>query len=135
MLQYNLKRIFKFRAIDKPYTYLTLHGFSSNFASKVVQNKLVRMNNREIEHMCLILRCTPSDLFEWIPDEGSPVDENHPMNKLKTSGNEIDFNKSMRSVPMEKMDELRKIINEKIKEYEQPGQTTSDQDELESSEG
>ena len=87
------------------------------------------MNNREIERMCLILRCTPSDLFEWIPEEGVPVDDNHPMHKLRTTGKEIDFNKSMRSVPMEKMDELRKIINDKIKEFEEPDKISSDGDE------
>jgi hypothetical protein len=48
---------------------------------------------RELERLCLVLQCTPNDFYEWIPEEDSGTDANHPLNAIKKSKKVIDLTK------------------------------------------
>lgn len=117
MLRYNFSRMFKARGIEKPAVYLKSVGFSVNFAVKVKNNKVVRINLRELEKLCLVLQCTPNDFYEWIPDKNTQTDANHPLNKIKKSEKVIDLTKMLNSIPLDCLDEIESVITEKVKSY------------------
>lgn len=118
MLAYNFPRIFKARGIEKPFAYLTSQGFSDSFASKVKRNNVKRLNPGELEKLCVILRCTPNDLLEWTEDGSFDLDETHPMRKLKKPEKIQDLSKTIHSIPLDKVEEINEMINEKIRDYD-----------------
>ena len=68
MLTFNFSRIFKARGIDKPFSYLVKVGYSDNFATRIVNNRIKRLDLADLEKLCELLQCTPNDLLEWIPE-------------------------------------------------------------------
>jgi len=72
------QRIFKARGIERPYTYLVNSGFGNNLATRMKKNKVMHLQLRTIEKMCLLFRCTPNDLIEWIPDDSQTMDKDSP---------------------------------------------------------
>ncbi|MFC2138148.1 helix-turn-helix domain-containing protein [Bacteroidota bacterium] len=114
MLSYNFNRIFKARAVEKPFTYLRNAGFSDKFATKIKNNKIARINLREIERLCILLRCTPNDFFEWTPDKDNQIDSEHPIYKIKKSDKVVDITKTLNSVPLDQLDEIEEMIKNKI---------------------
>ena len=116
MLFYNFDRIFKARAIDKPFSFLKSYGFSSSFSSKVKQNQIGRLNSRELERLCLCLKCTPNDLMEWKPDSDVVIDEEHPIYKLHRPEALTDMTRLLNSIPLEKVEEINQIIQQKLNE-------------------
>jgi len=117
MLIYNFDRVFKARGIERPFTYLIKAGFSDNFATKVKNNKLVRIHLRELEKLCLLLRCTPNDFCEWVPDNDANIDSGHPIHMIRKSDKVVDMTKTLNSVPLGQLDEIEEMIQEKIKRY------------------
>lgn len=118
MLIYNFDRIFKARGIIRPFSYLKNAGFSDNFATKVKNNKVARLNLREIERLCVLLRCTPNDFYVWTPDKNTQVDSEHPLNKIKRSDKVVDLTRMLNSIPLEQLDEVELLIKEKIEKGE-----------------
>ncbi len=114
MLQYNFTRIFYARGIEKPSSYLQKNGFSENFTRKIISGDVRALRLSSLEKLCLILQCTPNDVIEWIPDEGSKVDEKHPLNKIKKNDKVVDILKTLNSVPIDMLEKIEKVIKENI---------------------
>jgi len=121
MLTYNIQRIFKARGVEKPYSFLRQHGFSNNFASRLKQNNIYRIDPRELEKLCVILHCTPNDLLEWTDDGEYTIDGSHPLRKLMSPDKNVDMNKTINSIPLNKVAEIEDLIKAKLKEYEGEG--------------
>ena len=115
MLTYNFKRVFRARAIDKPFSFLKRNGFSDNFATKISNNRSKRINLSELERLCLILKCAPNDFFQWDQDETCEIEESHPLNELKKTKDESDLMTTLNSLPLGKMKEINNLIKENIK--------------------
>ncbi|WP_068472900.1 helix-turn-helix domain-containing protein [Saccharicrinis aurantiacus] len=116
MLQYNFDRIFKARGIARPYSFLLKHGFSGNLATRIKNNKVLRIDLHHIEHLCLLLKCTPNDFIQWIPNNDSNVDNNHPLYQMKLPSEEVNLVKTINSIPLGKLEEIEKLIKESIKD-------------------
>lgn len=116
MLTYNFDRIFKAKSIEKPFTYLCQSGFSSNFASKIKNNKINRLSLDLLERLCIALGCTPNDFLEWKPGKGELLAGNHPLHELRRTDKIIDITKTLNSLPLSKLEEIERLINEKGKE-------------------
>lgn len=114
MIIYNFERIFKARGIDKAFAYLKRAGFSDSLASKVKNNKIARLNLPTIEKLCILLRCTPNDFMEWIPDKNNSVDAEHPIYKIKQTDKVIDLTKTLNSIPIDQLDAIEQLIKNEI---------------------
>jgi hypothetical protein len=44
------------------------------------------------------------------------VDENQPLNKIKTSNIEVSLSKMIRNIPLDRLKDIEKLIAESIKE-------------------
>ena len=114
MIVYNFTRVFKARGIEKPFAYLKKAGFSDSLASKLKNNKIVRLNLPTIERLCILLRCTPNDLMEWTPDTNNSVDSEHPLYKIEKTNKVVDITKTLNSVPIEKLEAIEQLIKNEI---------------------
>ena len=114
MITYNFDRVFKARGIDKPFSFLKRAGLSDSFASRVKNGKVSRLDLKMIERLCLILRCSPNDFMEWMPDDDNQVDKDHPINLIKKTDKVVDITKTLNSVPLDKLDEVDDIIKKYI---------------------
>jgi DNA-binding Xre family transcriptional regulator len=114
MIEYNFERIFKARGINKPFTYLVKAGFSDNFATKIKNHRVKRIGLKELEKLCIILRCTPNDFYQWTPDANDKTDKKHPLNQIRKSDKVIDLTKTLNSVPLGDLEEIEALIKDKI---------------------
>jgi hypothetical protein len=114
MLYFNFTRLFKARGIDKPAGYLVKNGFSDNFATKVVRNSFRRMDLSNIERLCTLLRCTPNDILQWVPDSSDIDIANHPLSPLHQTDKVMDLTRTLHSLPFDKLLEIEKIIQSEI---------------------
>jgi len=114
MLQYNFKRVLKARGIENYTVYLQSFGFSQEFSRKIVNGKARIIRLSSLEKLCIILQCTPNDVIEWIPDNDSKVEENHPLNKKKKNEKVVNILKTLNSVPIDKLEKIEQIIKESL---------------------
>ncbi|HBH22802.1 MAG TPA: hypothetical protein DDY13_05200 [Cytophagales bacterium] len=110
MLQFNLQYIFDLRGIDKPFSFLKRHGFTHAVAQSMSTGNLKSLRTNQIEKLCEILQCTPNDLLEWVPDKKSDDHQKHPLFKLKRAHSAVNIRKALKDFPVEKLDELEKVI-------------------------
>lgn len=115
MINFNFERVFKARGIDKPFTYLIKAGFSDNFATKIKNNRVKRIGLKELEKLCIILRCTPNDFYQWTPDANDKSYSEHPLNIIRKTDKVIDLTKTLNSIPLGELEEIEALINDKIK--------------------
>ena len=114
MITYNFDRLFKARGINKPFSFLKRAGLSDSFASRVKNNRVSRLDLKMIERLCLLLRCSPNDIMEWVPDNETEVDKDHPINAIRKSDKVIDITKTLNSVPLDKLDDIEELIKKYI---------------------
>ena len=72
-VQYN--NLFK-RLIDLKMSNAQLvekAGISANIVGRLKRDEYISMES--IEKICFALQCTPSDIMEFIPTQGDPIDE------------------------------------------------------------
>ena len=115
MLTFNFTRIFKSRGIDKPFSFLVKLGYSDNFATRIVNNRIERLNLKDIEKLCILFQCTPNDLIEWIPENSDSTNDNHPLISLKRNDKVVQLTKILNSIPLDKLNDIETMINERIK--------------------
>ena len=112
MLKYNFRKIFKARSIDRPFTFLRQAGFSDNFATKVKNNRVSRLNLDLLERLCLRLDCTPNDFMEWTPDEDHNADKKYALYELKRTDKILELTRSLNLFPLSKLEEIERLIKE-----------------------
>ncbi|MFN8286372.1 MAG: helix-turn-helix transcriptional regulator [Chitinophagales bacterium] len=112
MLQLNLKRIFKARAIEQPYKFLVQAGFVPFTAHKYKNGTAVHLRVDHIEKLCILLNCTPNDLFEWVPDDLLDDRADHPLQQIRRREKKIEINKLLGKLSLEKLEEIQKLIAE-----------------------
>jgi DNA-binding Xre family transcriptional regulator len=116
MLYFNFQRILKARGIDKPFKYLVRAGYSGNYATRVANNRIKRLDLTEIERLCELFNCTPNDFLDWVPDTNQATDPKHPLISLKRDNKVIELTKMMNAIPLDKLEEIESIIKSKMSE-------------------
>lgn len=110
--------MFKARGIDKPYGFLQGHGFSLTLISKVTKKNVKRLELSTVEKLCMVLRCTPGDLMEWIPEDGEALDKDHPLNKIRSTNKVVDITRTLNNVPLDRLAKIEKMIEDEIRKEE-----------------
>ena len=83
MLKLHLEPLFKVHSIVDPLTFLIKIGFSPQTAKNILAKESKALKYHQIECLCVALKCTPNDLFAFIPKEGINYPENFALLKLK----------------------------------------------------
>lgn len=121
MIKYDFDRILKARGIERPFTYLRNAGFNDHMATRIKNNRVIRLELKHLERLCLLLRCTPNDLLVWTSEKGDQIDKQHPMNEIRKSEHEIDFIQTINSIPIGKLEEIDKLIKEEVSKMSSDG--------------
>jgi DNA-binding Xre family transcriptional regulator len=112
MLIFNIKRVFRLRDIEKPYTFMMKHGFSHMTAINLINGTNGAPKTAHIERLCLLLNCTPNDFYEWTEESGkNAIDDAHPLNTLrrdKAKG----LKETIKDLPLEKLNEVEEFLKE-----------------------
>ena len=101
----------KVRGIENHYRLLIDLGITPQSVRTLLGNEAVRVTFEHLEKICLALNCTPNDVIQWKPNDGQATPEAHALIKLKRSESE-DLSKIMKSLPIEKFDEIIDIIQD-----------------------
>lgn len=112
MLHLNLRRIINQRGIAEPNKFLIKHGFTPYTASRILNNEVSGLNNEQLEMLCVALRCTPNDLYVWQKPSGVSIAQDHPLHKLLPKKESLNMIQKLQELPLEKLDEIRKFIEE-----------------------
>jgi hypothetical protein len=112
MLILNVSRVIRLRGFDKTFSYLYNNGFSRSIANNILSKKASEIKIDQIERLCLVLNCTPSDLFEWQPAANQSVPENHAL-KTVIRDNEPPITNIIKNVSIEKLEKLSRELNER----------------------
>lgn len=114
MLFFSLKRIFKARSIEHPYKFLVQNGFVSFTAHKFKNSKVEQIRLDHIEKLCILLNCTPNDIFEWVPDNLLDDRADHPLQQIRKKEKKIEINKLLAKLSLEKLEEIQDYIAQKV---------------------
>lgn len=112
MLFFNVRRMLETRGIENPYTFLVKNGFVSQTASNLSRNQIKHIKPEQIEKLCLLLNCTPNDLFEWQTETDAPTPENHPLKSLVRDKNATPAAQLLKSIPAEKLAQAEELLRQ-----------------------
>lgn len=110
MLILNLNRMMSVRGIDRVYNFLASNGFVHSTASKMANDKLASIKPSQIGKLCVLLNCTPNDLFDWQPDAKNQLPEDHALNALVREEIAPDLKKLLRGIPVERIGEVENLL-------------------------
>ena len=81
MLEFNLKRIVALKGLKEARTACEDAGISAQVFRRMLEKKTFKATAEQLERLCLALKCTPNDIYQWTPSANAP--ENHPLEALK----------------------------------------------------
>ena len=61
-----------------------------------------------LERLCLLLNCTPNDLFDWREDGKTVVHDTHALRTLTKQKNDIQT--TLRELPLDKLEKLGEML-------------------------
>lgn len=111
MLIFNPNKIFALRGIEKPYSFLVRNGFGSTTASDLINIKKPLVRTEYLERLCILLNCTPNDLYEWKPDNKTNLTENHPLKTLQKA-EIMQISEIIKDIPVEKLSDVQNLLNQ-----------------------
>src|SRR5687768_10427263 len=110
MLLLNIQRILKARGIENAYTFLVKSGFVPFTAHKYKNSKVEHIRLDHIERLCILLNCTPNELFEWMPNDLMDDKPNHPLQKIRRRDKRIELHRMIANIPVDKFEEVEKLL-------------------------
>lgn len=116
MLKLNAKPLFAAKAIDKPNAFLRNNGFGTDTASDIVTGKVRRLSFDRLEKLCLVLNCTPHDIFEWEPDASLVDPKKYELSKLIKEKKVVVLSEELRGLTLAQVEEVHKFVESKKKE-------------------
>jgi len=114
MLKMNISRVLALKGIDNAYTYLKKHGYKHTKAYWLSKSLTQKVDIDDLERICLSLNCTPNDLFEWSPSTPENDIEGHALQTIRRKDAAVGLVKLVQGLPVEQMDEIEKMILEKV---------------------
>lgn len=100
------------RGIDEPYRWLVRNGFVPQTATTWTKYRIGYVKPEHIEKLCLLLNCTPNDLFQWREDNKTVVPEGHALRTLKRDNDAPSATELLRDIPANKLEKLSEILEE-----------------------
>jgi DNA-binding Xre family transcriptional regulator len=112
MLVFNPNRMFALRKIDKPHLMLVKNGFAKSSATNLLNYFSRRLTIEHVEKLCLLLNCTPNDLFEWRTRANEALDEHHALNSLKRADRSENLTEIIKKIPVEKLSQIDDLLRD-----------------------
>lgn len=115
MLHLNLKKLFRARGIEKPYTFLVKSGFVPFTAHKYKTGEVDQIRLNHIEQLCISLNCTPNDIFEWQPNDLLDDRRDHPLQAIRRKEKKLEINRLLSKISLSDLEEVHNLLEQKLK--------------------
>ncbi|MFN7118258.1 MAG: helix-turn-helix domain-containing protein [Saprospiraceae bacterium] len=112
MLHFDLVGMMRRREIENPYRFLVKNGFNYHTARHLLRNERDSLSYKNLEKLCLLLHCTPNDLFVWQKPTDAVVAENHPLHQLKPKPQEVNIMQKLQELPLDKLELVKQFVKE-----------------------
>ena len=83
MLTLQIRELCALRGIKAPLAALMKAGISQQVSSQYLNKKKKNLLLEHIEILCTLLRCTPSDLFAWEPNNAAEDYADNSLQKIR----------------------------------------------------
>jgi len=111
MLKLDLDKHCRVRNLPQSAAYLRQRGFSHWVSNRLANNKNQSISFYDLERLCTVFKCTPSELFEWVPDSAEEEkDASHPLASLKK---DKAIEKGIKDLSFSQLKEIAQILSEK----------------------
>lgn len=110
MLVFNPRRMFSRRMVERPHSELVKNGFAKSSATNLLNYDNRRLMIEHVEKLCLMLNCTPNDLFEWRGRKSETLPENHALNALKRDDKAENMTEMIKNIPVEKLAQVGELL-------------------------
>lgn len=110
MLRFRLRQLMDLRGISQQYNFLIRNGFSPNVATRCINDDISQLKLSHITKLCVALKCTPNDLFEWRPNGNMNINENHPLNDLIRDEKPFHLFSNLNNLSLDQMKEVKQFI-------------------------
>lgn len=90
--------------------WLRRRGMSYPGAKALLEGKCRGLTVKKIDELCLLLQCTPNDLFCWQPDKEA-LPPGHPLQQLQPSNGQLSILEQLRILNTPQLQELRKLLD------------------------
>lgn len=111
MLHFNPRRMMSLRGIDKRFNFLSKNGFGRSAAHQIANSTSLSVKVEHISKLCVLLNCTPNDLFEWHRDTKTVLPEDHALQTLvKEGAGEKNLKELLLKLPPDKLAELEGLL-------------------------
>ncbi len=112
MLHFDLAGMLRRREIENPYRFLVQNGFNYHTAGLLLRNERSSLSYSNLEKLCLLLNCTPNDLFVWQKPKDVQVSEHHPLHQLQPKPQDVSVMQKLRELPLDKLKQIKQFIKE-----------------------
>ncbi len=112
MLRFNPRRVFRLRGIKNDQTFMQKNGFVRSTASNLLNGYQRHVKDVHVERLCLLLHCTPNDLYDWTPDANTLTPEDHPIHALKRGELPKDITEIVKNLPLDKLDKVEALLQQ-----------------------
>lgn len=110
MIRYNLARIILLRGHSKPAAFLQQNGYGYHKSHRMLDGQ-TQITFQELFDLCKLLRCTPNDLMEWVPDPKHPLEADHPLQALQRSMiQEESLQALLKTIPADKLGQALELL-------------------------
>lgn len=112
MLKLNLLGVMRQRGIANSAKYLVKNGFSYHRVNRLLRHEQDSISYKNLERLCLLLNCTPDDLFVWQKPNDLKVSDDHPLRKLLAKAEDLNVLQKLQELPMEKLEQLKQFMKD-----------------------
>ncbi len=112
MLYSTIAEILKDREIANPNRFLCQNGFTPHTASRLLNNKTKSISHQHLQKLCLLLRCTPNDLYVWQHPANAVKDENQSLHFLVAVTPRPSVIHQLKHLSLQKLREKKQALEE-----------------------
>ena len=112
MLYFNPRRVFRLRGITNDLTFMMKNGFIRSTASNLLNGYTRYVKDEHLEKLCLLLHCTPNDLYDWRPSKDTLITEDHPIQALKRGDAPKNITEIVKHLPLDKLDKVEALLEQ-----------------------
>jgi hypothetical protein len=87
------------------------NGFNRSTAGRLLHMQTEHVKIEHVQKLCLMINCTPNDLYEWRPAPGSSAAD-HPLETIKHGSAGATIDDFVREMPLEKLRDLESMLGQ-----------------------
>lgn len=110
MLKIDINRIARKKGIMDATELLRNIGYERHKAWRMTSGRMKKWDMKDIEKLCELFKCSPNDLYVFVPEKGKVYAEGHGLRQLIRMNEGFDVVSYMRGLGGDEVKEIEKKI-------------------------